>query len=92
MILIATLLFAFAFGMGLLALYQILVRDRVDALEAPDQQPFKIQLERNTQIHILIEFVVMGDKRSRRRATSAMCSSAARSRSSMPASRATTSS
>ncbi len=42
--------------------------DLVDALEAAHQQALEIQLERDAQVQVLLELVVVGDERARRRA------------------------
>ena len=41
--------------------------DLIHPFQIADQQTFEIQLERDTQIHILIEFVMMRGERTRRR-------------------------
>ena len=40
----------------------------IDAFEISHKQALEIQLKRNTQVHILLEFVVMCHERTRRRA------------------------
>ncbi len=42
--------------------------DLVDLFEVADQQAFEIKFERDAKIHILVEFVVMRNKGTRRRA------------------------
>lgn len=41
--------------------------DLIGAFQVPNQQSFEIQLERNAQIHVPFEFIVMCDERPRRR-------------------------
>ena len=42
--------------------------DLVDALQVAHQQAFEVQLERDAQVQVLLELVVVGDERARRRA------------------------
>ncbi len=42
--------------------------DLIDPLEVADQQTLEIQLERDAQVHVLFQLVVMRDERPRCRA------------------------